>query len=188
MEPSSRVCSRESWVESDNSLGRAVRSFPGSWEVERRWYCSSTPLALASLWGEPSACWRDSWEECVASLSSAPLLESAPSMAQSRLRKSWDKMLEVATKNSTGPLWALSDVIPFPDEKEEALVFGNTKKAKMQCFVCFNCGSPVILGMPSSLGTGKVTIMPWAVPTHSSPWQISRLVTHTVFWPMKKIW
>lgn len=42
---------------------------------------------------------------------------------------------------------------------------------------------PVILGMPSSLGTGSVIIKPWAVPTHNSPWQIRRLVTRMLFWP-----
>ena len=45
---------------------------------------------------------------------------------------------------------------------------------------------PVILGMPSSLGTGRVTMMPWAVPTHNNPWQISRLVTLMLFWPRKR--
>lgn len=32
---------------------------------------------------------------------------------------------------------------------------------------------PVILGMPSRVGTGKVRITPWLVPTHNKPWQIS---------------
>lgn len=43
---------------------------------------------------------------------------------------------------------------------------------------------PVILGMPSSLGTGRVMIKPWAVPTHNNPWQIRRLVTRMFFWPV----
>lgn len=43
---------------------------------------------------------------------------------------------------------------------------------------------PVILGMPSSLGTGRVTIMPWAVPTHNKPWQMRRLVTCMLFGPV----
>lgn len=43
--------------------------------------------------------------------------------------------------------------------------------------------SPVILGMPSNFGTGNVTMMPWAVPTHSNPWQMSKLVTQIAFWP-----
>lgn len=37
--------------------------------------------------------------------------------------------------------------------------------------------------MPSNLGTGSVTIRPWAVPTHNRPWQISRLVTCMLFGP-----
>lgn len=45
---------------------------------------------------------------------------------------------------------------------------------------------PVILGMPSSLGTGRVMMMPWAVPTHNKPWQINRLVTLTFFLPEEK--
>lgn len=114
MEPSSRVCSKESGVKSEASSGRAVKSLPGSWEVERRWYCSNTPLDLASPCGELSTCWRDSRDEPVVSFSSPPLFESPPSTPESRFRKSWDRMLEVATRNSTGPLWALSEVIPLP--------------------------------------------------------------------------
>lgn len=46
--------------------------------------------------------------------------------------------------------------------------------------------SPVILGMPSSRGTGSRTMTPWLVPTQSRPWQISRLVTHRCFWPAER--
>lgn len=45
---------------------------------------------------------------------------------------------------------------------------------------------PVIFGMPSSLGTGRVIMMPWAVPTHNKPCEINRLVTRTFFWPEGK--
>lgn len=46
--------------------------------------------------------------------------------------------------------------------------------------------SPVILGMPSSRGTGSRTMTPWSVPTQSRPWQIRRLVTHRCFWPAER--
>lgn len=46
--------------------------------------------------------------------------------------------------------------------------------------------SPVILGMPSSRGTGSRTMTPWSVPTQSRPWQIRRLVTHSCFWPAER--
>lgn len=44
----------------------------------------------------------------------------------------------------------------------------------------------MILGMPSSRGTGSSTMMPWSVPTHSKPWQMSRLVTRTCFCPEER--
>lgn len=45
---------------------------------------------------------------------------------------------------------------------------------------------PVILGMPSSRGTGNRTMTPWSVPTQSRPWQMRRLVTHRCFWPAER--
>lgn len=62
--------------------------------------------------------------------------------------------------------------------------FSSSPREAFQSQAAVTFGSiPVILGMPSNLGTGRVIIKPWAVPTHSSPWQMRRLVTRMLFWP-----
>lgn len=42
------------------------------------------------------------------------------------------------------------------------------------------------LGIPCSLGTERATVTPRLVPTSSRPWQTSRLLTDTLWFPVKK--
>lgn len=83
------------------------------------------------------------------------------------------------TRQSSQPkgvmkMWSVTSVMGFSSSPQEAF--------QSQAAVTF-WSIPVILGMPSNLGTGRVIIKPWAVPTHSSPWQMRRLVTRMLFWP-----
>ncbi len=116
MEPSSMLCSKDSKDESEASSPLAVNGRPGKPEVERRRYCSNIPprpFPLPSTWVEIQGCWRDSWED-ESLRPSNPQAESCPSTIESRFRRSGDKLLERATKKSTGPQCALRDVIPLP--------------------------------------------------------------------------